>query len=69
MDTGDSSDLTQFYGAPGFYNLVSLKASCWDAFVDAVQKEYGGFEGYVTKVLGFSEEDLARIKKNLVESP
>ncbi len=51
--------------APGFYNLCSLKAKCWDAFAGAVGKEYGGFDGYVTKALGFSDEDLAKIKKNL----
>ena len=51
---------------PGFYNLASLKAVCWRAFVEALDKEYGGFNGYITKTLGFSEEDLAKIKKNLV---
>ncbi|EOO03481.1 putative tyrosine phosphatase protein [Phaeoacremonium minimum UCRPA7] len=51
---------------PGFYNLASLKAVCWRAFVEALDKEYGGFDGYITKTLGFSEEDLAKIKKNLV---
>lgn len=52
---------------PGFYNLVSLKAVCWQAFLDAVQKEYGGFDGYATKTLGFSEEDLVKIKENLTK--
>jgi len=50
---------------PGFYNLCSLKAECWDAFISAVDKEYGGFESYVLNTLGFSEGDLATIKKNL----
>lgn len=54
---------------PGFYNLVSLKPACWDAFVEVVGKKYGGFEGYVTKVLGFSDEDLVKIKRHLVEEP
>lgn len=51
---------------PGFHNLCSLRASCWEAFVEAVDSEYGGFEGYVTNTLGFSEADLTRIKANLV---
>lgn len=54
---------------PGFYNLVSLKPACWDAFVEVVGKKYGGFEGYVTKVLGFSSEDLVKIKTNFIEEP
>lgn len=65
-DTGDQPDLAHAYNIPAFYNLVSLKASCWDAFVEAVTKDYGGFEGYVTKVLGFSDDDLAKIKSHLV---
>lgn len=59
-----------FEKAPlGFYNLVSLKAACWDAFVEAVDREWGGFEGYVKTVLGFGEEDLVTIRRNLVEAP
>lgn len=57
------------FDVPGFHNLVSLRVTCWNAFVEAVGREYGGFEGYVTKVLGFSDEDLVKIKKNLVEEP
>lgn len=67
VDTGDNPDLNVFYNMPAFYNLVSLKASCWSAFASAVEKDYGGFEGYVTKVLGFSDEDVVKIRKNLVE--
>jgi protein tyrosine/serine phosphatase len=52
--------------APGFHNLCSLRVSCWEAFVRAVESEYGGFEGYVTATLGFSEDDLVKIKANLV---
>jgi protein tyrosine/serine phosphatase len=52
--------------APGFRNLANLKVSSWEAFVKAVEAEYGGFEGYVTKTLGFSEEDVAKIRSNLV---
>jgi len=51
---------------PGFYNLCSLKVASWERFVKGVEREYGGWDSYVTKTLGFSEEDLAKIKKNLV---
>lgn len=69
VDVEANPDLSQLYDAPGFYNLASLKTVCWDAFVDVVDKEYGGFRGYVTNVLGFSEDDLVTIKKNLTQSP
>ena len=52
--------------APGFHNLCNLRLSCWNAFVKALDEQYGGFEGYVTGTLGFSGEDLAKIKANLV---
>lgn len=52
---------------PGFWNLTNLKPSYWIAFLEGLQEEYGGWDGYVTKGLGFSEEDLETIKKNLRE--
>ncbi|KXX79302.1 Tyrosine-protein phosphatase [Madurella mycetomatis] len=52
--------------APGFHNLCNLKLSCWQAFVKAVEQEHGGFEGYVKGTLGFSDGDLAKIRRNLV---
>ncbi|OTB07090.1 hypothetical protein M426DRAFT_318448 [Hypoxylon sp. CI-4A] len=53
---------------PGFYNLINLRASSWNAFVAGVQEEYGGFEQFVTDKLGFSKDDLAKIKTNLTSS-
>jgi hypothetical protein len=50
---------------PGFYNLASLRVACWNAFIGAMQREYGGFEQFIISKLGFSEEDLAKIKNNL----
>lgn len=52
---------------PGFYNFCQLREESWDAFVQGVQKEYGGFEGFVTNRLGISAEDLASIKSNLIQ--
>lgn len=52
--------------ASGFHNLCNLKLSCWQAFVKATEQEHGGFQGYVTGTLGFSDGDLARIRRNLV---
>lgn len=50
---------------PGFLNLVELKPEYWAAFLEGLNEEYGGWDGYVTKGLGLSEEDLDTIKKNL----
>ncbi|XEV00454.1 hypothetical protein FSHL1_005741 [Fusarium sambucinum] len=49
---------------PGFWNMVSLRPTFWEAFVEGVNAEYGGWNGYV-KGLGFSTRDLETIKKNL----
>ncbi|KAI1435195.1 protein-tyrosine phosphatase-like protein [Xylaria sp. CBS 124048] len=53
---------------PGFHNLVNLKRSCWRAFVLGLEKQYGGFERFVTDTLGFSQDDLAKIRENLTRS-
>lgn len=50
----------------GFKNLSNLRVSTWEAFVQALEAEYGGFEGYVRGMLGFSEEEVGLIRKNLV---
>lgn len=50
---------------PGFRNMCNLRPAGWTAFVRAAEDAYGGFEGYVTKTLGFSEEELATIRRNL----
>ncbi|KAK2612346.1 hypothetical protein QQS21_001610 [Conoideocrella luteorostrata] len=50
---------------PGFYNLVSLRPEFWQAFRDGLDERFGGWDGYVTKGLGFSEADLATMKANL----
>lgn len=60
MGTGVTDDNT-----PGFLNLVSLRPTAWDTFVAAVDRDHGGWDGYVTGALGFSDADLAVVKKNL----
>ncbi|KND89616.1 Tyrosine-protein phosphatase [Tolypocladium ophioglossoides CBS 100239] len=50
---------------PGFVNLVSLRPEFWEGFLEGLDDEFGGWDGYVTKGLGFSEGDLAKIKENL----
>ena len=50
---------------PGFANLVSLRPEFWQAAEEAVAETYDSWDGYVTKELGFSQEDLEKIKKNL----
>jgi protein tyrosine/serine phosphatase len=50
---------------PGFYNLVSLRPEFWSHFQKALDEQFGGWEGYVTKGLGISQQDLERIKVNL----
>ncbi|OAA42118.1 Protein-tyrosine/Dual-specificity phosphatase [Metarhizium rileyi] len=50
---------------PGFYNLVSLRPEFWARFQDALTQSFGGWDGYVTKGLGFSDADLGKIKLHL----
>ncbi|KAJ6440428.1 protein-tyrosine phosphatase, active site protein [Purpureocillium lavendulum] len=50
---------------PGFVDLISLRPEYWAGFLEGLDDEFGGWDGYVTKALGFSAEDLATIKANL----
>jgi hypothetical protein len=51
--------------SPGFVDMVSLRPQYLSAFLQGLEEQYGGWDSYVTKTLGFSDEDLAKIKKNL----
>ncbi|KAK0752517.1 protein-tyrosine phosphatase-like protein [Schizothecium vesticola] len=51
--------------APGFRNMCNLRVSSWRRFVQGLEREYGGWEGYVTGALGFSDDELKVIKRNL----
>ncbi|KAB5577619.1 protein-tyrosine phosphatase-like protein [Coniochaeta sp. 2T2.1] len=48
-----------------FHNIASLREVCWKAFLSELESKYGGFAGWVTKVFGFSDDDLKVIAKNL----
>ncbi|KAK1990950.1 tyrosine phosphatase [Colletotrichum falcatum] len=50
---------------PVFYNLCNLRVSTWELFAKQMGDRYGGFGGYVTKRLGFSQDDLEVIRNNL----
>lgn len=54
-------------GDPGLYNLASLRPVFWTAFMEDFNSKYGGWDAYVTgeQGLGFSQEDLETIKRNL----
>ncbi|KAK3985032.1 tyrosine-protein phosphatase [Cladorrhinum sp. PSN332] len=60
---GSSAENTE---VPGFHNLINLSESCWEAFVKAAEVAHGGLEGYVKGTLGFSEEEVSKIRDNLV---
>lgn len=38
------------------------------AFLKVLRQLYGGAEGYLTKAAGFSDEDVKKIKANLLGS-
>lgn len=56
--------------APGFANVVALRPASWAAFVAAMQKDYGGWEGYATRSdesedsggMGLSLDDVAGLR-------
>ncbi|CAK7267851.1 hypothetical protein SEPCBS119000_002761 [Sporothrix epigloea] len=54
---------------PGFMNVINLRIICWDAFLKALEEQYGGYEGYVQKELGFTVSDVSKIRKNLTKAP
>ena len=51
--------------APAHVNAATLRPSTWAAFIDNVDKTYGGWDAYVTGHLGFSTPDLDKIRSNL----
>ncbi|OJD13811.1 hypothetical protein AJ78_05768 [Emergomyces pasteurianus Ep9510] len=49
----------------GAERMVSAKAAAMMATLNWVDKKYGGAEGYLKTGIGFSDEDIAAIRKNL----
>jgi len=37
----------------------------WNPVFENLEKEYGGVAGYVQKELGFTDEDIEKIRENL----
>jgi hypothetical protein len=50
---------------PGILNVAELRPVYCQAMEDAVTAEWGGWDGFLTRHLGFSAEDVERIKANL----
>ena len=53
------------YDTPGFHEMSSVKKEYMYAFLDVLQKDYGGVEGYCKNKLGLSEEEIEAVKKRL----
>lgn len=49
----------------GYLNAMSLSPDCFTLVTEEVTKEYGGWDEYLEKKLGFSKEDLDKIRENL----
>lgn len=49
----------------GWLQLVSVRAPAMAAFLDTVEQSFGGVKGYLTGVLGFSDEDVEIMRANL----
>ncbi|KAF2184319.1 hypothetical protein K469DRAFT_666745 [Zopfia rhizophila CBS 207.26] len=53
------------YDTPGMKEFSEVKASFMLGALGMVKQKYGGMEGYVKNRLGFSEEEVQKIKKVL----
>lgn len=52
---------------PGLKELAAASPLNIYGFIDALEETYGGVEGYLTKELGFSGEELDQTRANLRE--
>ena len=50
----------------GLMGMCSVHYETMAQFLEGLQEDHGGAEGYLQNVLGFSEEDKAQIKRNLL---
>ncbi|EJT49088.1 hypothetical protein A1Q2_07813 [Trichosporon asahii var. asahii CBS 8904] len=51
----------------GYLNAMTLSPDCFTLVTEEVTKEYGGWDEYLEKKLGFSKEDLDKIRANLTK--
>ncbi|KAI6127421.1 protein-tyrosine phosphatase-like protein [Pisolithus croceorrhizus] len=49
--------------------MLTSRYSTMAAFLELLERVYGGVEGYIKKYCGLTEEDISRIRTNLVMSP
>lgn len=49
----------------GYLNAMTLSPDCFTLVTEGVTEEWGGWDGYLTKHLGLSSEDLDKIRANL----
>ncbi|KAE8359386.1 protein-tyrosine phosphatase-like protein [Aspergillus caelatus] len=49
----------------GWLELMSVRAPAMVAFLDTVEQSFGGVKGYLTGILGFSNEDVEIMRVNL----
>ncbi|KAL0950285.1 hypothetical protein HGRIS_010264 [Hohenbuehelia grisea] len=47
-------------------NMFTCRASTMTAFLSLLEERYGGVETYLKRVIGFSEEDVLRIRQNIL---
>lgn len=50
---------------PGFKELCSILPETGEAFVDMLEKDFGGAEGYCKEILGFSDQEIEKVKEHL----
>ncbi|KAA6413855.1 MAG: hypothetical protein FRX48_02217 [Lasallia pustulata] len=53
----------------GALNMVSARAENMLAALEMIREIYGGAEAYVKEKCGLSEEDIARIRQNILHTP
>jgi len=46
--------------------MLESRAETMLAFLDLLNEKYGGIEGYLNTFLGFSEEDITKMRKNIL---
>lgn len=53
--------------SPVFFNVANLRPQIWSEFEALLQKQYGGWDGYIQQ-LGFGTEDVQRMRANLLSN-